>query len=146
LNELVLRLIQRDDPHEGMYAGYEDALSALRAGAPPAAVLRRFERRMLADLGYGLALTHDAEGVDIEAATSYTYVPERGALRCAAATQTGDLDLLVVGKTLLDMAHDDYSDPVTIQQSRAVMRAVINHHLGGQPLHTRQLLRDMHFS
>jgi DNA repair protein RecO (recombination protein O) len=146
MNELVLRLIQRDDPHEGMYAGYEDALSALRAGAPPAAVLRRFERRMLADLGYGLALTHDAEGVDIEAATSYTYVPERGALRCAAATQTGDLDLLVVGKTLLDMAHDDYSDPVTIQQSRAVMRAVINHHLGGQPLHTRQLLRDMHFS
>jgi DNA repair protein RecO (recombination protein O) len=52
----------------------------------------------------------------------------------------------VAGKTLLDMARDDYSDPVTMQQSRAVMRLVINHHLGGQLLHTRQLLRDMHFS
>jgi DNA repair protein RecO (recombination protein O) len=146
LNELVLKLTQRDDPHEATYAGYEDALSALRAGDSPAAVLRRFERRMLADLGYGLTLTHDADGADIDAATSYTYVPERGAVPFSAAAQARDAELLVVGKTLLDMARDDYSDPVTMQQSRAVMRLVINHHLGGQLLHTRQLLRDMHFS
>ena len=44
------------------------------------------------------------------------------------------------------MARDDYSDPVTVQQSRGLMRRVINHHLGGQALHTRQLLRDMQFS
>ena len=47
------------------------------------------------------------------------------------------------GKTLLDMAVDDYRDPLTLQQSRALMRFVLNHYLGGQVLHTRQLLRDM---
>jgi DNA repair protein RecO (recombination protein O) len=52
---------------------------------------------------------------------------------------------LVSGKTLIDMARDDYSDPVTAQESKAVMRSVINHHLGGQVLHTRQLLREMQF-
>jgi DNA repair protein RecO (recombination protein O) len=140
LNELVLKLTRRDDPHEATYAGYEEALSALRTGNPPAAVLRRFERHLLADLGYGLTLTHDADGADIDAAARYSYVPERGAVPVAAAHEAE-----VIGKTLLDMARDDYSDPVTMQQSRAVMRLVINHHLGGQLLHTRQLLRDMHF-
>lgn len=141
LNELVLKLTQRDDPHEATYDGYELALSGLRAGDAVAPVLRRFERHMLADLGYGLTLTQDAHGADIDAAGRYVYVPERGAVPVAAGAQETE----VVGKTLLDMARDDYSDPVTMQQSRAVMRLVINHHLGGQVLHTRQLLRDMHF-
>lgn len=147
LNELVLKLTQRDDPHAGTYAGYEDALAALRAAASPAAVLRRFERRMLADLGYGLTLTHDAEGADIDPAASYTYLPERGAVACGpAAEQNEESDVPIAGKTLLDMARDDYSAPATLQQSRALMRRVINHHLAGQALHTRQLLRDMQFS
>jgi DNA repair protein RecO (recombination protein O) len=147
LNELVLKLTQRDDPHAGTYAGYEDALAALRAAHSPAAVLRRFERRMLADLGYGLTLTQDADGADIDAAASYTYVPERGALVCGkAGAQNEQSDLRIAGKTLLDMARDDYSDPATLQQSRALMRRVINHYLAGQALHTRQLLRDMQSS
>jgi DNA repair protein RecO (recombination protein O) len=147
LNELVLKLTQRDDPHTGTYAGYEDALAALRVANSPAAVLRRFECRMLADLGYGLTLTQDADGAAIDAAASYTYVPERGAVVCGTArAQAQESDLQIAGKTLLDMARDDYSDPATVQQSRALMRRIINHHLAGQVLHTRQLLRDMQFS
>ena len=60
--------------------------------------------------------------------------------------RTRQSDLRIAGKTLLDMARDDYSDPATLQQSRALMRRVINHYLAGQALHTRQLLRDMQFS
>jgi DNA repair protein RecO (recombination protein O) len=147
LNELVLKLTQRDDPHAGTYGGYEDALAALRAAASPAGVLRRFERRMLADLGYGLTLTQDVEGASIDADGSYTYIPERGAVAgMQAVAQNEDGDAWIAGKTLLDMARDDYSDPVTAQQSRGLMRRVINHHLGGQVLYTRQLLRDMQFS
>jgi DNA repair protein RecO (recombination protein O) len=144
LNELVLKLTQRDDPHAGTYAGYEDALAALRTPASPAAVLRRFERRMLADLGYGLTLTRDAHGADIDAAATYAYVPERGAVpSMMAGVEDEEGDPRIAGKTLLDMARDDYSDAMTVQQSRALMRRVINHHLAGQVLHTRQLLRDM---
>jgi DNA repair protein RecO (recombination protein O) len=31
---------------------------------------------------------------------------------------------------------------VTRQQSKALMRYILNHYLGDQPLHTRQLLKD----
>jgi DNA repair protein RecO (recombination protein O) len=146
LNELVLKLTQRDDPHAGLYSGYEDALAGLRCGHAPGAVLRRFERRMLADLGYGLTLTEDVEGCEIDPAANYVYIPERGALPLPPGQQPGAAGLQILGRTLLDMARDEYSDPLTAQQSRAIMRLVINHHLGGQTLHTRQLLREAPYS
>lgn len=37
----------------------------------------------------------------------------------------------------------DYSRAITQQQAKALMRTIINHHLGEQVLHTRQLLRDL---
>ena len=40
----------------------------------------------------------------------------------------------------------NYSDPVTQQQGKALMRMLINHHLGAQPLHTRRLLQDLQSS
>ncbi|HEX8873092.1 MAG TPA: DNA repair protein RecO, partial [Nitrosospira sp.] len=44
----------------------------------------------------------------------------------------------------LDMKLGDYSSAGTRQQSKALMRYVLNHYLGDQPLHTRQLLKDLH--
>ena len=41
------------------------------------------------------------------------------------------------------MASDDYSNPLTLQQSKALMRMLINHYLGNQMLNTRQLLKDL---
>ena len=145
LNELVLKLIRRDDPHAEIYDAYEAALAGLHADESLGAVLRRFERRMLAGLGYGLTLTQDAGGQAIDPAASYVYLPEYGAQRLSVVREPGNGALLVSGKTLLEMARDDYSDPVTAQEGKAVMRLVINHHLGGQVLHTRQLLREIQF-
>ena len=51
--------------------------------------------------------------------------------------------LPVQGKTLLDMAADDYVDPVTALQSKQLMRMLLNHHLGGKILHTRELIKDL---
>jgi DNA repair protein RecO (recombination protein O) len=56
LNELILRLLAREDPHPGVYDAYEAALDAL-SGAQPrphAATLRRFEWLLLEQAGYGL--------------------------------------------------------------------------------------------
>ena len=52
--------------------------------------------------------------------------------------------LVICGKTLLDMEQGDYSDAVTRQQSKTLMRYILNHYLGDQPLHTRQLLKELH--
>ncbi|MGB4923947.1 MAG: DNA repair protein RecO, partial [Candidatus Nitrotoga sp.] len=51
--------------------------------------------------------------------------------------------LLMLGKTLQDMAADDYRDAVSAQQSKQLMRMLLNHYLAGKTLHTRELIRDL---
>ncbi|HQT25752.1 MAG TPA: DNA repair protein RecO [Burkholderiales bacterium] len=141
LNELVMRLLPRDDPHEALFSNYAETLSAMMEGGNLQAILRRFEVDLLNELGYAPMLENDAvSGEPLEPERVYTYELERG-----PAEGTGDENRSVrlLGKTLLDMASGNYSDPVTQQQSKALMRMLINHHIGAQPLHTRRLLQDL---
>lgn len=66
LNELIMRLLAREDPHPGVYVAYETALDALSSGRPQAAVLRRFEWLLLEQAGYGL----DAPAPDFDDAAA----------------------------------------------------------------------------
>lgn len=141
LNELLLKLLARDDPHERLYLAYEAALNAFGNCELPARVLRRFEKQLLRELGYGMPLDQDVAGDAIRPEASYTYLLERGPALLSDEGPAAPVELS--GKTLLDLAADDYSDPLTLQQSRALMRFVLNHYLGGQVLHTRQLLREL---
>jgi DNA repair protein RecO (recombination protein O) len=141
LNELVLKLLPREDAHENLYDAYEYALAQLRGEAPPAWALRRFEKQLLRELGYGLVLDRDIEGAPIEVERRYTYILEAGPRPLLEAER--DVPLELSGSTLLELAADDYRRPGTLQESRALMRYVLGHYLGGQELHTRQLLREM---
>ena len=51
LNELLLRLLPRDDPHEALFDAYAAALRDLSADGHFPPVLRTFEKRLLAELG-----------------------------------------------------------------------------------------------
>ncbi len=140
LNELMLRLLPREDPHETLFEHYEDALRRLSRDEPHSLVLRCFEKRLLQELGYALPLEHEAESTTlIEPDRLYCYVVEHGPTRQI----TGQSGVQLHGKTLLDMARDDYSDAQTLQQSKQLMRALVSHYLGEKPLHTRQLLIDL---
>ncbi|MBX3651508.1 MAG: DNA repair protein RecO [Burkholderiales bacterium] len=142
LNELLLKLLPREDPHEQLFEAYAAALAQLPGTLDHAAVLRRFERVLLRELGYGLILEREAgAGTPIRAEGLYRYVPERGPV--PAIESDGQSGVELAGQTLIDMAEDRYADPRTVQQSKALMRALINHCLGAQALHTRQLLRDL---
>jgi DNA repair protein RecO (recombination protein O) len=142
LNELLLKLLPREDPHESLFEAYAAALVQLPATQDHAAVLRRFERVLLQELGYGLVCDREAiSGEAIEADGVYRYMPDRGPV--ALAECDGQSGVELTGKTLMDMAADRYSDPRTVQQSKTLMRSLINHCLGNQTLHTRQLLRDL---
>ena len=142
LNELLLKLLPREDPHEQLFEAYATALAQLPLAQDHAAVLRRFERVLLQELGYGLVFDREViSGAPIAADGIYRYVPDRGPV---AADETGEQSgVELAGQTLMDMAVDHYADPRTVQQSKTLMRALINHCLGNQTLHTRQLLRDL---
>ena len=51
--------------------------------------------------------------------------------------------IILSGKTLLDLSCDNYQDPVTLSQSKLLMRHLVAHYLGSKTLHTRQLLVDL---
>jgi DNA repair protein RecO (recombination protein O) len=141
MNELMLKLLARHDAHEGLFDIYCATLRDLESGRDAASTLRMFEKNLLRELGYAITLDRDVEsGRAIAAEQRYTYLIERGPVVEAEARRTG-VELL--GQTLLDMQADDYANAVTQQQSKALMRTLINHYLGDQELHTRQLLRDL---
>lgn len=139
LNELLVNLLARDDPHQQLFDYYRATLYRLAHEADHAATLRCFEKHLLQELGYALELEKQAiTGEPVEAARVYRYRVETGVLPDA-----GEAGFRVEGKTLLAMANDDYSDPLAAQQSKQLMRMLLNHHLGGRILHTRELIKDM---
>jgi DNA repair protein RecO (recombination protein O) len=143
LNELLMKLLPRDDPHGALFAAYGETILALGSGTAHGAHLRRFEVGLLREIGYALTLDRDVDsGAAINAEGRYAYIIERGPVALDAAHPPG-IGVELTGRTLLAMHADDYSNPVTELESKALMRALLNHHLGAQKLHTRQLLRDL---
>jgi len=149
LNELLLKMLPREDAHTALFDAYAAALRALAAGGADAPELRRFEKTLLKELGYGLTLDVDTETrLPVVAEGEYIYLIERGPVARARVSREdsprddGEAPSLC-GKTLLDMAADDYSDPRTRLESRQLMRQLIAHHMGGKPLQSRRVFMEL---
>jgi DNA repair protein RecO (recombination protein O) len=142
LNELLLRLLARGDAHEALFDRYIATLDLLAGEACSTdyeRILRRFEKNLLSEIGYGATFDVDADsGAAIDSNAQYVFQPERGALR-----STGQPGCLVSGQTLIDLAADRFERPLTMAEAKSLMRALINHTLGEKPLYTRQLLREL---
>ncbi|HEX8978255.1 MAG TPA: DNA repair protein RecO [Parasulfuritortus sp.] len=137
LNELLLKLLPPDDPHEVLYDRYVETLAALSAGGEAEPILRRFELALLSELGYAQTLSHDAGGVPLRPERRYGYAFDLGVVEAGPAGPS------YAGKTLLDMSVGDFSDPRTLAEGKLLMRALLNHYLSDKPLLTRQLLIDL---
>ena len=148
LNELLLKMLPREDAHAALFDAYAAALQALAEGAADAPELRRFEKTLLKELGYGLTLDVDVEsGRPVVPDAHYAFLLERGPVARvgvgAGDTAIDDQGSVLSGKTLLDMAADDYSDPRTRMESRRLMRLLISHHLGGKSLQSRRVFMEL---
>ncbi|MDZ7754301.1 MAG: DNA repair protein RecO [Gammaproteobacteria bacterium] len=145
LNELILRLLHRSDPHPEIYAAYGEALERLAAPTGTEALFRVFEKRLLEALGYGLILTHEANSdTAIESDTDYHYRLDHGPVRTTGTTGTAALDEpKVTGRTLLALHREELTAAPELREAKRLMRFVVNAHLEGRPLETRQLFRSM---
>ena len=150
LNELLLKLLPREDPHPQLYAVYETALQDLAAGSPQAPVLRRFELELLSELGYALPLDREAgTGAPIDPAARYHYVFDRGpqrlesgaAARVAAEPTRGAP--VVSGATLIALAGRRFDTAGVAAEAKRLMREVLDHHLEQRGVESRRLLQDL---
>ncbi|MEO8411662.1 MAG: DNA repair protein RecO [Propionivibrio sp.] len=142
LNELLIQLLPREDAHARLFSVYARTLQRF-ADQLHESDLRCFERAFLQELGYGLSLASDTKGEPIDSAGFYAYEIEHGPVRLAGP---GASALSISGKTLLDLAHDDFSDPRSLSEAKQLMRSLITHYTGGKALITRKIFKELHES
>jgi len=147
-NELILRLLQREDPHPELLNYYELLLGDLvttsrllqSSSEDIEYSLRRFEKQLLQALGYGLLLDHDARsGLPVEAGHRYNYYVDEGPVFCPSVTASG---FIVSGSTLLALAEDKPLDAEARREAKQLMRLALRRHLGDKPVHSRRLYRS----
>ena len=137
LNELILKLLERDDPHERLFDQYASALTSLAQGAREARVLRIFEIELLREIGYAVNLGVDAgNGEAIDPSARYAYEVESG-LRRMASGESAEREL--TGAAALAIENGDFSNPQVANQAKHLMRSLIDHHLNGRRIATRQI-------
>jgi len=141
MNELVLRLLHRFDPHEDVFDNYRSALALLSTEGDQERVLRIFEKQLLRDLGYGMHLVRDADrGNPIDPGERYRYRPDAGPLPYSDTDHHG---VSVHGATLLALEEEVEFDERTRRESKRLIRSVLDYHLGGQALRTRIVYGQM---
>jgi DNA repair protein RecO (recombination protein O) len=145
LNELLLKLLAREDPHPVLWRDYASALRALTTdatAAAQAATLRHFELRLLAELGYALTLTHDvASGRPIEPGERYHYAFERGPQHIVAEPRAASP--VVRGATLIALASERYPDAEVAAEAKRLMRAILDHYLEARRIFSRRVVQDL---
>jgi DNA repair protein RecO (recombination protein O) len=134
VNELLVRLLGRQDPHEALFVFYQQVLSELASGRGIDGALRRFELRLLGELGWAPDLARDADGEPIDPARHYVYSPERGLLPAVAVQTT-----TVAGGTLRRLAAELPLEGAQAREARDLLRAILAPHLGERPLKSREL-------
>jgi len=145
VNELLLRLLPREDPHEALFDVYASLLARLSADQDAAALLRGFELSLLRELGYAPPLDREpGSGAPVVADRHYAYAPEGGPQVVADDGRSApQRELVVSGQTLLDMAAGDFSRAQTRDESRQLLRRLIAVRLAGQALRTREVLKEL---
>ena len=133
LNELLMRLLPREDPHPWLFGFYQQTLAALAGGGELEVALRRFELALLEQLGHAPDLCADLDGKALDPSGCYCFGTD-GARRCDAATPGA-----VQGATLLALARGELPDADARREAKRLLRRLIGYHLDGRPLKSREL-------
>jgi len=134
LNELLCRLLQREDAHADLFAEYEKTLTALTGDAPLDITLRLFELRLLEELGYGFSLANSGDDGDaVLSGRYYRFDQQRGLVPVRT-----DIHLAIPGADLLDFASGNFTESAR-RSLKLLCRQALQPHLGDKPLQSRLL-------
>jgi len=136
INELLLRLLPRQDPHPELYAAYMQVRTRLGSGDALGWTLRRFERDVLAALGLGFDYLSEGDGAVVEPDARYRLDPEHGPRRVPGLIGPD----VVSGLTLQALAADRMPPEAELPALRRALRRVLACHLGPRGLKSWELM------
>ncbi|MCW8873380.1 DNA repair protein RecO [Pseudomonadota bacterium] len=136
-NELLVRFLQRSDPHAGLFDQYRRMLAELADGRAAQPILRLFEYHVLSAAGFGLQLEHDSvSGQEIRPDAWYLYQPESGPV--LRGRENGPADELVSGAALLALKSGVIGEQ-HLRELKNLMRKLIRYYLGDRVINSQQL-------
>ncbi|MEM7763254.1 MAG: DNA repair protein RecO [Pseudomonadota bacterium] len=140
LNELVLKLTHRFDPHPELFVLYAEAIRRLSGHQNLAAILREFEWHFLREIGFGIDLSGEAEsGRPLRPEQRYCVAVDQGVI----ATGIDDDRDTYAGETLLAIDRFDWQQPATLAAAKRILGQAIDRQLDGKTLHSRRIVREM---
>ncbi|MBT3196886.1 MAG: DNA repair protein RecO, partial [Gammaproteobacteria bacterium] len=96
-NELLVRLLHREESHPDLFLAYQRLLLQLEQGEHEGRVLRGFEIHLLEAIGFGFDLHQDGQGLPIYPQQRYGYHPEEGLM---PINSSNGRQVSVMGQTL----------------------------------------------
>ncbi len=140
LNELLLKLLARQDAHPALFDNYADTVAGLASGVEEAVALRAFELTLLRELGVLPELsTATLSAEPVQADMRYTLQAEAGLVRSAqgpTGAQWVTLEAAISHGSALAVQHA--CTPVAAAL-RVPLRETLHYHLGHMPLRTPQV-------
>ncbi|MCP3999774.1 MAG: DNA repair protein RecO [Gammaproteobacteria bacterium] len=141
VNELLLKLLGRNDPHPDLFAHYISLIAGIGSGEPLEPMLRRFELQLLSELGYAINLDNDAlTHKPLVPDQYYEFHTEVGLVPAVEPQSDG---LVFPGATLLAIGRMQFEDEDCLHAAKCLLRSVLNYHLGGKGLQTRRVAAAM---
>ncbi|MES2998276.1 MAG: DNA repair protein RecO [Pseudomonadota bacterium] len=136
LNELLMRLLYRYDPHPALFQAYQIALTSLSQN--PSLALRLFEKRLLAELGYALHLNQDSQTQQaILPDQHYQFIPSQGLLACLNTTIPKVS--IFSGSSLLAIHYEEWTAAEQLLDAKRLFRLALHHLLEGKSIRSREL-------
>lgn len=133
VNELLVRLLAREDEMQDLFTAYVHVLEKLAdSDNNPEVALRTFELELMEYLGYGLPVTGEPwywNGEELKPWTPDTIESER---------------YLVISPEMIQKLHNrDFRSKETLAFAKLLMRRMIAHYVGDKPLNTRRIVEEL---
>ena len=141
INELLLRLTLKDDPIDGLFGTYRQALAGLTGGADIETTLRLFELGLLRCLGYALVLDVDDRGQALDSARYYHYVADVGPV--VTTTLAPDQGVCRVSGACLIALREGQLPEDCRSEAKQLLQTALQSHLGNKRLRSREFLADL---
>lgn len=130
LNELLMRLMHKEDAHPKLFDCYHLSLCRLARNDSIPLVLRTFEKKILDELGYGLPF------LKLHPNNAYQFIPNHGFVQ---SQDSVDEQAIFSGKTLIAISQEQFESESTLQAAKRLMRLALSAILGDKPLNSREL-------
>lgn len=136
INELLQKFLHPYDPHPQLFVYYQACLQDLLNGESIEQTLRYFELDMLEETGYAVQLDIEQYGNNlVQSQQRYNFMAGVGMIE--------DTRGCVKGETLLALAAQTSLSGESLLEAKQLLRKMLNEHLQGRPLKSREVLIKM---